>query len=222
MLFLAPALCVSLQSLPAQSGLQVYPVEMAAEFNAVPGKLVVLEDELVFVDDQRPQDSFILPRPNLKDIVSDGQVLTIITSEPVRDRLGSRTRMTFRFADATAIGRMVEWKNQKPGAAAKAQGAPADANLQLQARHRHFPTGGCDGRLIITLDRLVYESVSEAGHSRRWELGQIKQIKRDGPYAIKIEPFGGGEYNIELQGKGLEDRDFRALVDRITAARAQK
>lgn len=219
--FAFSALC---QAPAAQPGLQVYPAELAVEFNAVPGKLVILDDQLVFVDDKNPQESFLMPRRILKDAVADGQVVTISTSEPVRDRSGSRSRVSFRLADAAAIGQLIAWKNMKPAAVAaeRAQGAQPEIDIQLQARHKHFPTGGCSGRLMITKDRIMYESVSEVSHSRRWDLSQIKQTKRSGPYVLGIEPFEGGDNNFEIQGQGLDDRDYRALVDRITAARAKK
>ena len=53
-------------------------------------------------------------------------------------------------------------------------------------------------------------------------LKDIKELRRDNPYKIKIEPFNGGDYDLEIQGQGMDNAQFKLLVDRITAARVAR
>lgn len=62
------------------------------------------------------------------------------------------------------------------------------------------------GRLIVSKDRVAYESVENVSHSFRLQLRDIKEIKRDNPYEIKVVPFVGDE----------------SRMDRIAAARANR
>ena len=90
-----------------------------------------------------------------------------------------------------------------------------------QVKHDHL-LGSCRGRLIVEPNRLVFESITDIGHSRQWGLKDIKELKRDNPYGIKVVPFSGDTYDLEFQGRGMDSDEYRALVDRITSARTQQ
>ncbi len=85
-------------------------------------------------------------------------------------------------------------------------------------RHDHR-IGGCDGRLIVEMDRVSFESITNVNHSRQWGLKDIKELKRSNPYGIEVVPFSGETYNLGIQGRGMSNDEYKALVDRITAAR---
>jgi hypothetical protein len=48
---------------------------------------------------------------------------------------------------------------------------------------------------------------------------RIREVTQDGPYRLKVAPFVGDAYNIELLGTGLDSAQFRQILDRIAAAR---
>ncbi len=58
--------------------------------------------------------------------------------------------------------------------------------------------------------------------SRRWQLKDIKEIKLKNPYEIEIDPFIGGKYTLRLDGKGMDNSEFKTIVDRVTAARVAR
>ncbi len=202
--------------------------ELSVPFGVVSGKVLTVANYLIFIDDEKPESSFAVAQQDLGSLTSESGILTIETRKPVRDRSGERSRFSFRLANPAASSLLASWYKSGPAAPAAAAAAAAAAKASpageepriYQARHKHFPFGGCMGRLIVSKDRVAYESVENVGHSFRWQLRDIKEIKRDNPYEIKVVPFVGDESNLELQRSGMESSDYKTLVDRIAAARA--
>ena len=100
--------------------------------------------------------------------------------------------------------------------------APAGADeesLTYRVQHKHF-RGGCDGRLIVSPDAVTFESLSKASHSKRFELKEIKELVRNNPYEISVNPFLGDEYNFQLIGNGMSSGEYEGLSKRIASARA--
>jgi len=217
----------------AQLPVQTQKAEMAIPFGVVSGRLVTVGEYLVFIDEEKPEASFAMTRSGMRNLSYAAEIVTVETLKPVRDRSGERTAFSFRLATPQEAPPFAEWFKTTAGTAAAASpqtGREADkkdaAKVEsaeptktYQARHDHFPGGGCNGRLIIEPDRVVFESVGEIAHSRQWDMRDIKELKRDNPYSIKIVPFAGNEYNLHLQGQGIDSNEFKALVDRVTAAR---
>ncbi len=219
-------LCVSLfafgQSLP--QGLAV-DVEHAVPFGQIPGKLILYGNYLVFVDGERPADSFVAPRASIESLSADGGTITVQLKDAVRNRSGEVRRLSFRVLSGDS-GPVTSWYGAAPAmaaapaAGAAAQPAPEGAKV-FQASHNHR-LGSCHGRLIITADRVSYESTDAVSHSRRWELKQIREISLPNPYELNIRPFGEGNYKFRLEGSGMDPATYKELVDRIAAARALK
>jgi len=216
----------------AQLPVQTQKAELAIPFGVVPGRLVTVGEYLVFIDEEKPEASFAIARNGMRNLSYAAEVLTVESVKAVRDRSGERTVFSFRLATPQEAPPFAEWYKSTAGAAAasplaeKAADARDTAKIEAaattktyQARHTHFPRGGCSGRLIIEPNRVVFESVGEIDHSRQWDLRDIKELRRDSPYSIKIVPFAGNEYNLQLQGQGMDSNEFKALVDRVTAAR---
>ena len=117
---------------------------------------------------------------------------------------------------------LTSWYKAAPAAKAP-EGAPKPAaKLSFRAGHDHFPFGTCQGTFLITEERVIYESVGEATHSRQWGLADIKEAHRKNPYEIEIVPFTGAKYALKLLGQGMDNADFQILVDKITAARLKR
>jgi len=217
----------------AQLPVQTQKAELAIPFGVVPGRLVTVGEYLVFIDEEKPEASFALTRAGMRNLSYAAEVVTVETLKPVRDRSGEKTVFSFRLASPQEAPPFAEWFKTTAGtvtAASPQTGKEAEKKeaarpeipegaKTYQARHTHFPRGGCSGRLIIEPNRVVFESVGEIDHSRQWDLRDIKELRRDSPYSIRIVPFAGNEYNLQLQGQGMDSNEFKALVDRITAAR---
>jgi hypothetical protein len=208
------------QAPPAQTGM-AHKVELAIPFGVVSGMLVTSGDHLIFIDEQQPGDSFAIYRPNVADIRMDNGTLRLQTRQAVRDRAGERSQLTLRLLDPAGADPIMAWSRARTQAAAA--GAPrtdersADA-VTYNVRHKH-KFGGCTGRLIISADRVAYESVSELNDSRQWNMRDIRELNRENPYHLEIKPFGGNNYTFEFSGQPLDTNVYSQLVDRVAAAR---
>jgi hypothetical protein len=198
---------------------QAYSAELSVPFGVVTGQLVPSGDYLIFIDQEQPQFSFVIPRRELKDIRPESGALIVALSTPIRDRSGERSRLSFRMGSGADEQAVIQWsKNTTSAMASHVTPDPAVPLFSYQAKHDHR-FGSCNGRLIITPDRIAYESVSDINHSRQWAMKDIKEVERDNPYKLKIKPFEGDNYTFQLMGNGMDSKDYESLVKLITAAR---
>lgn len=197
-------------------------VECALPLGQAQGILILYGDNLVFVDDGQPSDSFVTPKTSIETLSADGATITIQLKDPVRNRSGEVRRVSFRALDGDATP-VTAWFGARATAAAAAtpeQAEPEGAKV-FPVRHNHR-IGSCRGRLIITEDRVNDESTDSVSHSRRWELKQIREISLPNPYELNVRPFSGPNFKLFLEGSGMDPETYKQLVDRIAAARALK
>ena len=199
-------------------------VEQSIPFGTVSGKLLLLGNYLVFVDDQQPDSSVVVARGDIEKLDAESGAITVLLREPVRDRSGEVKRLNFRVTPPADGSGVASWYAKKGSASAvSASGsaarvaAPADTE-SYPARHDHR-LGSCRGRLIVTANQLNYESLDDVSHSRRWEYRSIKEIALPNPYELEIRPFSGGAYKFFLDGSGMSPAQYKGLADRVTAAR---
>ena len=197
-------------------------VDHSVPFGTVPGRLLLLGNYLVFVDEQQPGASFVVARNVIGSLKADGAAITVQTTETVRNRSGEVMRLSFRAASAADVAVVSQWYGAGVAPASSAASAsPTGVTDTYEARHDHR-FGECRGRLIAGLDRLSYESVSSVSHSRRWEYSAIKETKLPNPYELEIKPFTGDSYRFRFGGAGMDPASYRELVDRVTKARANR
>jgi hypothetical protein len=230
---------------------QAQPAVLSIPFGVVNGKLVTSGDYVIFIDDEQPGSSFALSRDDVANATVDNGMLVLDLRKAVRNRGGETKRLNLRTTDPAAAASFVSWAKAagqagpQPSAAPRTDepqagrpagvtqaGAPAPAGsapaqtlgpgaLTYQARHKHR-IGSCTGRLILGPDRIAYESITAIGDSRQWDLKDIKELKRDNPYSLKIVPFTGNDYSLDLIGNGMDNAEYKVLVDRITAVRVAR
>ena len=205
----------------AQTSVHVYKADLSVPFGVVSGRLITVGEMLVFVDDERPDNSLAISRGGMRSLTSSGDTLTLETVDPVQDRTGARSRLSLRLAGPSDASAILSWYNDtsRPVSAPLKDNAPPEVQT-YQVKHEHR-FGSCNGRLMIEPSRIVFESITDIDHSRQWGLRDIKELKRDSPYGIKIVPFSEGSYNLGIQGRGMDSENYRGLVDRITASRTR-
>lgn len=204
----------------AQTPTVVRRADLSVPFGVTSGKLVLVSDYLIFVDEERPEDSFTLARNEIKEFKTEGEQVMVEMRHPVRDRTGERANFSFRLRDGSSDP-LVMWAATKTTATA-AENKPAEA-WTYNAKHPHsvalVPSGNCTGKLIITRDRVVYESLEDREHTRQWPLTDIKKVKRSNPYKIEIEPFNRDKYTLELEGSGMDISVYKKLTNWISLSR---
>jgi hypothetical protein len=205
---------------------QPQPAQLAVPFGVVEGQLVVSGHNLMFIDQQNPGNSFTIPSDDIRNVSAAGSRLTIDLSRPVQDSAGPTSRLVFRMTNPIGAEDFTQWVHQTQGLAVAPAGTADRAGLpnappvtmSFEVKHNHR-IGSDTGRLLVTPNQINYESVSNLNNSRQWNFSDIKEVKRDGPYKLKIVPFSGDTYDFELMGQGITSDQYHMLVDDVTRAR---
>lgn len=216
-----PALWAALAagSVFAQGELTVYRGSLVAG-QPVSGKVALLPDALVFVDDEKPESSFYAPRSGIQSVTADADMVTIQLNKGVKDRAGSTNRVILRFSAASEATAVQRWHGNAPAAAPAAEAGAGVMTFSAQRKKRL--RSNTDGKLIIDNERLMFESTDNASDSRRWDLKEIKELKHDNPYELEIRPFRGDKYELIISGSGMDNAQFREIVDRVTRSRTTR
>lgn len=223
-LCIAAAVCTAASPTDAQTLVTVRQAELAVPFGSAQGQLAVAGDQLVFLSQQTPEASIAIARAEIRNLVRSGDTVTITTRQPLRDPSGTRDTFRFRLSEPSDL---VGWYERGPMAATASSASPAAPAAgsgvleSYQVKHDHR-IGSCQGRLILTEDRLAFESIDEIDDSRQWELADLKEVRQNGIYKLRVVPFVGDTFNFELVGKGMDSGVYRRLVDRIAQARSTR
>lgn len=209
----------------AQSNVRVFSAELSAPFGAVPGKVVVHDSMLTFVDTEKPESSFSVDKANVQSITRANDSLVVQLKKAVKDRVGESNRLSLRLSvpsESTVVEQWLEKGAALPAPAAAGDDAATGGERWSYPARRSKRIGGTDGTLIITPGRVIFESLDKVEDTRRWEMQEIKELKRKNPYQLEIIPFRGEKYSLKLSGSGMETQQYRELVDRITKARSAR
>jgi hypothetical protein len=204
----------------AQGELRVYRGSVVAAEN-VPGKLAITPDLVLFLDEERPEASFYTTRANIQSVSAEAEAVTIQLAKGVRDRSGDTTRVIVRLTTPAEAAEVQRWFSAAPAAGANASSG-GDGVLTFSAQRKKRLRGNTDGKLIIDNERLIFESLDNASDSRRWELKEIRELKHKNAYELEIRPFSGPKYELMLSGAGMDDSQFRQIVERVTRSRTAR
>ncbi len=199
-----------------QASLQTREAELAVPFGSAKGRVLIVADYFVFMDADRPENSFAIPRLQIRSLEWQESLLKVATNYPVEDRTGQRSELVFKFKEPLDL---TDWWQQRAESAPMPPAQRAAEEVKTYSVRHNHRFGGCQGRLLISEKGLAFESISDLDHSRKWDYSGIKTVKLENPYSLKLEPFQGNGYNLQIQGQGMESAAYDTLVDRITAAR---
>jgi hypothetical protein len=196
----------------------VHPAQIAGPFGSDSGKLVVVGNQMVFVDDVNPANSFALSRSDIAGLDSVNGVVTFNMREPYALPIGSGSTLVLRLADPNGAGAVSSWAGMSPAMVGSANrvavGQPSAAGYEFNVRHNDE-----DGRLVVEASDLHFESFKHREHSRTWAYAEIKEFKRDGN-EIKIEPYRGDSFKFQIEGgRPMTEEIYNLIGDRIVAAR---
>jgi hypothetical protein len=228
---------------------QAQPVEVSIPFGMVNGKLVTSGDDLIFIDDQQAENSFVVRRSDIQNAKYEGSTVKLKLSKPVRDSSGERSDLNFRFQNPAAASMITSWlgAGASSGASAQAAAQPTGSDKKPSSsqsrqnedqsqvatvttsapgtevfdvkRDRRFWRSDT-GRLFITPSEVIFQSLSNPGASRRWSMAAIREVTRRNPFELRVQPHSGNAFNFKiLSGNGLATSDYVALVDNVNKAR---
>jgi len=224
---LLPLGALFLVSADAQDTVMVTDAELSVSFGVAEGRLVAVADQFLFVDGDHPDRSFALRKSNISQSSVERDVLSIRTHEPVNDT----TEFMFRIDSPAGIRIVTAWLGNSESrtaantfAGSRPDEIASEDNLigEYRVAHNHF-LGSCEGILRITYVGIDFQSVSNAAHSRRWDMSDIKELGHSDSDELRIAPISGSEYDFEFVGERLiSDEEFRLLSDRITGLRLNR
>lgn len=218
---LAIAVCMSASW---AADLLVQRAQMYGPNGSIDGKLVMLGDRMIFVDDTRPDMSFVIPRSDVRAARLDAGRLSIDVRSPYVSSFGpNQSTLILTMASPASAGTVVSWIGVPVTGSSGEASRMADSYPQTQVTDISFDVKNGDqrGKLILRPDMLMFESLTDARHSRRWSYAELRELKRDSN-EIKIEPFHGDKYEFQFHNKAMLDTAYRALSDRIITARTHR
>jgi hypothetical protein len=120
-----------------------------------------------------PDATLAINRADITKVDRSGDGVTVNT------RLSRGDRNSFRFRLAQP-GDLVKWYEGAAVASVSRPGQPAVlASYQVKHDHR---LGSCRGTLVLTNQRVAYESIDEINDSRQWQLVELKEVDQKGAY----------------------------------------
>lgn len=213
----------------------VFNAQLSGPSGTTNGKIVVTGDRIIFVDDERPEQSFAVGKGDVRKLTFQQGELSVDLGRPVTDRFGSRTNLVLRTDNPQHIQSVATWAGipmtggtatvrtdeardmsaqQQAGSAAVTPGV-----LSFDARHDHA-AGNCYGKLLVSSEGLRFESVGERDHSRSWKWNELEEVDRNpSEQKIIIEPNSGEDFTLKLSDGSQFDNVFRAITDRMVSAR---
>ena len=210
----------------AQTSMKVVGAELSLDFDKAQGKLMMVGDKIIFVDDEKPESSFAIDRDNIIGIDKDNSVLSIQTKNTVNSRGDEKMRFVFRLKDGSAedfvSSSNMNSSNIKTVSDTRMPQTGSASTMVYEAEHGHRLYGSCKGRLIVGSDRISYESTDDRDHSRQWLFTDIKKLKRDSPYKLSIKPLSGDGYTLDILGQGIDITDFKKIEDNLATAKANR
>jgi hypothetical protein len=200
-------------NLVAADQLTVHKVTLSGTSGTINGKVIGVGDYLIFVDDDQPAKSFFIPRGEIRAADNNNGSIIVEMSRPVTDRFGSRSNLELRLVDPASATVFTKWI-----------GVPVErgrtvTTYSVDVRHDHKGQGGCNGKLLADENRLRFESVSEADHSRNWDYNTLSkfEVEKDNSI-IKVVPTSGEGYHFNV-ANGATAGAMHTLVSGKIAAR---
>lgn len=80
--------------------------------------------------------------------------------------------------------------------------------------------GDQQGKLMLGEQDLVFESLTDARHSRTWKYTELREISKKRK-EVSVKPFKGSKYSFQFPNNETRDRLYKLISDRILAARLQ-
>lgn len=163
----------------AQSTAQVQRADLAIPFGTVSGKIVMAGDHLVFIDEERPEHSFVVPRSEVENLSIHDRTAGLELRRPVQDRSGERSQLNFRLAGGETAS-LKRWFGY--AAATPVASAPAfSSRNQSQS-----PSHPAKPRFVaVPADTVVQLQLNQGLSSRTAQKGDVFTARVTAPVVVE-------------------------------------
>jgi hypothetical protein len=205
----------------AAESLTVHPTQITTPYGVDSGCLVTAGDQMVFVDNTNPANSFAIPRNQVTNTNLTNGVLTVTLAQPFVSPVASNSTVIIQPMDGSSqslaqwIG--VSWSSTAPittGQANPIAVSPSPATYDYSAKFdRH------EGMLQIGATEVSFFA-DNPKRSIAWNYDVIKKIKNEpGRDRVVLVLRGGDREIFDLMGsQTVTDDALNAANQRIAAA----
>lgn len=195
----------------AADQLTVHKVQLNGPSGTVNGKVVGVGEYLVFVNDDSPDKSFLVPRGDIRSARNDSGTLTIEMTRPVADREGTRSNLMIRLIDPAAAEPLTTWIGVPTETRARTVTYTVDVTQKMAVGEGH-------GKLVIEEGRLRYESLTDKSASQTWDYNDIRKFHWVKEHNLLQVEAGGKQLEFQVKG-GLTDPVYQLVSQKIVRNR---
>ena len=216
----------------ANTEIIVFPAELSVSFEAVPGRVVLAGNQVLYWSDSATFPSFYFDRTMVQRTTIAGGVLSVELKEAIQIKDGSRSRLDLRLVGEADVAAIERWFSQPAAAFAspattaartpmgmESQSA-ALGGLSFDAEHTRTFGGNRNGKLVFNQQGVAWECLDDATQSRTWEYKAIKRLDRKNPYELLVDTFADGKYSFKMTVKPMGNEDYSTITDYLAAARS--
>lgn len=221
-------------SASAETDIVAFPAELSVSFEAVPGRVVLAGNQVLFWSESPTYPSVYFQKANVHRASISNGVLLVELNEPTQVQTGSTNRFSFRLTGTSDTSVIDRWFSQTggamtvaPAAASGAAASPAAGGTSTlgdaftyNAEHARRMGSNRKGKLVFTQEGVSWESLDDATQSRTWPYKSIRRFDRSNPYKLVIDTFSDGKYTFNLTTKPIGNEEFSKITDYLAAARA--
>jgi len=176
---------------------------------------------MTFIDDNNPDMSFIIPKRDVRAAKWEGGRLSIQLASPYTSSLGQGSSdLVLVMPDQASAGSVINWIGVPvAGFSGEADRAmPSGSALQITDVRFDVKNGDQQGKLMLQDSELVFESLSDAKHSRRWKYSDIRELTHN-DHEIKVQPYHGDKYEFQFKNRAMLDTAYNLMSDKVVNAR---
>jgi len=176
---------------------------------------------MTFIDDSNPDLSFIIPRTDVRTARWENGRLSIVLAHPYVSSIGeNRSDVVFVMPDTSSAGSVVTWIGVPVAGFTGEADRTTTSSTTLQITDVRFDVRNGDqrGKLMLMPDELVFESLTDAKHSRRWRYGDIRELNHN-DHEVKIQPYHGDKYEFQFHNRAMLDTAYNLISDKVVAYR---
>ncbi|MCC6263932.1 MAG: hypothetical protein IT169_10175 [Bryobacterales bacterium] len=219
-------------SASAETDIVAFPAELSVSFEAVPGKLVLAGNQVLFWSESPTYPSVYFQKANVHRASISNGVLLVELNEPTQVQTGSTNRFSFRLTGTSDTAVIDRWFSQTGGAmtvapaaagaaaaTSAAGGSASGETYTYNAEHTRRFGSNRNGKLVFTPQGVSWESLDDATQSRTWPYKSIRRFDRSNPYSLEIDTFSDGKYSFKMTTKPIGNEEFSKITDYLAAAR---
>ncbi len=197
-----------------------YRAQLNGPSGLVNGVLVTVGDQLVFVNPDRPDLAFAIPRADVRSVtLRENGLIDAQVTPPYAGPYGQSSAFDIRLLDPAAVNPLIGWVGVPLAPGSIRTDTVELGGRQMQSVMFDVKHDDDTGRLIVTPAGIDFEDIANRSKSRHWGYAELKGVDRKDDGQIVIKPYHGDEFKVKTTSRAMDDAIYSSIADRIVAAR---